>query len=653
MLENLTNKIDHAIAFVNKIGEWLYRYRYYIAIVLFILCVVLEISGSSIGCWNNFVGSNVTDEGVILGKSRGIRSDEWAVLTPMTLSQFLDGFHYFSDVLRGDQTDVFMVYGLPVLNIMQIFRPFQLGFLFLGMAKGLSFFWCGRLIALFMVTFEFSMLFTKKNKLLSLLGAFMITLAPIVQWWFAVNGIVEIFVFGELAILLLHKYMNTESLKKRCLYLLGLMICAGGYIMVLYPAWQIPMAYVFLALAIWVMVENRKNCKMNYKDIISIIVAILVLAGCMGYIFSQSMETIKTVMNTVYPGSRAVTGGEMLKKYVSYLMNPFLAFKESGIEANTCEAAVMFTLFPIGILLAGYQLIKEKKKDVLLICLLAAYAFLSLYCVFGFPEMAAKLTLLSKSQSKRAMLAVGFIEVLLLLRSLAMIKKPCISRKSAFMIATIITLILVDLCERWNTQYVNFVMCVYMGIMCLYLCYFALRYQAKYAKYLLAGGMIFVMIMAGATVNPVRRGLDVIYDSDIIQKVQEINAKEEGKWITEELGFPIANYLLMAGVPVINCTNTYPNMERWQGIDQDNKYEDVYNRYAHIGIKVRKDENDYEEKFKLINADAFDVYLLPEELEKLKVKYIFTVNELEKFNTDEITFEKVYHDHGYAIYQIK
>lgn len=653
MLENLTNKIDQAIAFINKIGEWLYQYRYYIAIVLFLLCVVLEISGSSIGCWNNFISSNVTDEGVVLGKSRGIRSDEWAVLTPMTFSQFFDGFHYFSDVLRGDQTDVFMVYGLPVLNIMQIFRPFQLGFLFLGMAKGLSFFWYGRLIALFMVTFEFCMLFTKKNKLLSLLGAFMITLAPVVQWWFAVNGIVEIFVFGELAILLLHKYMNTESLKKRCLYLLGLVICAGGYIMVLYPAWQIPMAYVFLALAVWVMVENRKNCKINYKDIISIIVAILVLVGCMGYIFSQSMDTIKTVMNTVYPGSRAVTGGDMLKKYVSYLMNPFLAFKESGIEANTCEAAVMFTLFPIGILLAGYQLIKEKKKDILLVCLMISYVFLSLYCVFGFPEIVAKLTLLSKSQSKRVMMAVGFMDILILLRSLAMIKKPIISRKSTLMVATIITIILVDLCERWNSQYVNFIMCICMAIMSLYLCYFALRYQAKYAKYLLASGMIFVMVMAGATVNPIRKGVGVVYDSDIIKAVQEINAKEEGKWITEELGFPIANYLLMAGVSVINCTNTYPDMERWQQIDQENKYEDVYNRYAHIGIKIRKEESEYEEKFKLMNSDAFDVYIVPKELEKLGVKYIFTVNELEKFNTDEITFEKIYSGYGYSIYQIK
>lgn len=653
MLENITNKIDHGIEVIKKVGEWIYQYRYYIAIILFILCVVCEISGSSIGCWNNFISSNVTDEGVILGKSRGIRSDEWAVLTPMTFSQFFDGFHYFSDILRGNHTDVFMVYGLPVLNIMQIFRPFQLGFLFLGMAKGLSFFWCGRWIALFMVTFEFSMLFTKKNKILSLLGAFMVTLAPMVQWWFAVNGIVEIFVFGELAILLLYKYMNTESFKKRCFYLLGLVLCAGGYIMVIYPAWQIPMAYVFLALAIWVIVENRKNCKINGKDIISILVAILVFAGCMGYIFSQSRDTIKVVMDTVYPGSRALTGGGVLKKYVSYLMNPFLSFKETGLVANTCESALMFGLFPIGILLAGYTLIKEKKKDIFLICLMIAYIFLSVYCIIGFPEIVAKLTLLSKSQSKRVMLAVGFIDVLILLRSLSIIKKPTVTRKNALMIAIIITLVLVDLCERWNAQYVSFKMCVCMAIMCLYLCYFALRYQAKYAKYLFVCGMVFVMIMAGVPVNPLRKGVGVIYDSDIIKTVQEINAKEDGKWITEELGFPIANYLLMAGVPVINCTNTYPDMERWQQIDQENKYEDVYNRYAHIGIKIRKEESEYGEKFKLMNSDAFDVYLLPEELKKLDVKYIFTVNELEKFNTEGMIFEKIYSGYGYFIYQLK
>ena len=514
--------------------EWLYRYRYYIAIIVFILCVLLEISGSSIGSWKDFIHSNITDDGVLFGKSRGIRSDEWAVLTPMTFSQFFDGFHYFSNTIRAEQTDVFMVYGLPVLNLMQIFRPFQLGFLFLGMAKGLSFFWCGRFIALFMITFELGMRLTKKSKLLSFLGAIMITLAPIVQWWFAVNGIVEIFVFGELAILLLYQYMNTESLKKRCLYLLGLVICAGGYVMVIYPAWQIPMAYVFLALAIWVIIENRKNCKINYKDVISIILAILIFAGCMGYILSQSMDTIKMVMNTVYPGSRAETGGGSLEKYINYIMNPFLPFKESGLKTNTCESAVMFGLFPIGILLAGYSILKEKKKDVLLIGLMIVYAFLSFYCLIGFPEILAKVTLLSNSQAKRAILAVGFIDVLILLRSLTILEKP-IARKDALMITTVITLVLVDLCERFNKEYINFGMCIAMGIMCFYLFYGAFRYHAKYVKYLFTGGIVFVMLLAGFTINPIRKGVDLVYQSDIIKKIQEIHTQEEGKWITEEL----------------------------------------------------------------------------------------------------------------------
>ena len=104
-LKALEKQMEPKIEFLKKIGEWIYQYRYYIAIILFIICVLLELSGSSIGCWNDFVHSNVTEDGVIFGKSRGIRSDEWAVLTPMTFSQFFDGFHYFSNMVRAEQTD--------------------------------------------------------------------------------------------------------------------------------------------------------------------------------------------------------------------------------------------------------------------------------------------------------------------------------------------------------------------------------------------------------------------------------------------------------------------------------------------------------------------------------------------------------------------
>ena len=209
----MVNRLDKVIFSLKKIGEWLYKYRYAIAIIIFILCIFLEISGSSIGMWKNWGGMNVDADGVLFGKPRSIRSDEWAVLTPMMFSQYFDGFNYFSNLIRGGNTDVFMIYGLPTLNLMQVFRPFQIGFLFLGIAKGLSFFWCGRGIALFLVMFELAMILTKKNKLLSLLAAIMITLAPMIQWWFAINGIVEIFVFGGLAIILLEKYMTTTNFK--------------------------------------------------------------------------------------------------------------------------------------------------------------------------------------------------------------------------------------------------------------------------------------------------------------------------------------------------------------------------------------------------------------------------------------------------------
>ena len=273
----------------NKIKDFIYLKRFYICIAVFIVCIIFKLNGSSIGMWNRFIDLD-TKEGVILGISRGIRSDEWATFSPMMFSQYFDGFKYYSDIIRADSTDVFMVYGLPVMNFLQIFRPFQLGFLFLGISYGLSFFWYGRLIALFIVTFEFMMILTKGkkknigNKYLSFIGAIIVSLSPIIQWWFAVNGIVEIFFFGELALILLYKYLNCSNIKYRFLYLLLMVFCAIGYILVLYPSWQIPMFYVFLSLAIWIILENKNIFKFGKKDLYSVIVALIIFISILIYI---------------------------------------------------------------------------------------------------------------------------------------------------------------------------------------------------------------------------------------------------------------------------------------------------------------------------------------------------------------------------------
>lgn len=72
-----------------KMVKTAYHYRFLLAFLVFILCVVFEISGSSIGLWQDFTGvSTESWDGVLLGKSREIRTDEWAVNTPMAFSQY-------------------------------------------------------------------------------------------------------------------------------------------------------------------------------------------------------------------------------------------------------------------------------------------------------------------------------------------------------------------------------------------------------------------------------------------------------------------------------------------------------------------------------------------------------------------------------------
>ena len=150
-----------------KLLDFIYRKRYWIAAIVLIICTVFQISGSSIGCWEKVLGYN-TDRGILAGTSRSIRSDEWAVFTPMALGQTVNGFKYMNNNLRGGYpTDMFIIYGQPVKDISMIFRVTQIGYLLFGAGAGLAFYWCFRFIALFMASFEFLMLITKKNKRLS------------------------------------------------------------------------------------------------------------------------------------------------------------------------------------------------------------------------------------------------------------------------------------------------------------------------------------------------------------------------------------------------------------------------------------------------------------------------------------------------------
>lgn len=119
--------------------------------------------------------------------------------------------------------------------------------------------------------------------------------------------------------------------------------------------------------------------------------------------------------------------------------------------------------------------------------------------------------------------------------------------------------------------------------------------------------------------------------------------------MSEDMTMPLLNVPLLAGAPTINCTNTYPVMERWEAIDTEKQYENVYNRYANFHIILKKDG---EAVFKNPVPDQVELSMPVDDLKTLQISWILTKNDLEGLETDLIQFEKTTEVGNYKIYKV-
>ena len=637
-------KFLYIINYINK-------YRFAIAGIVFILCIIFEISGSSVGIYSNWLN---TKSGVIFGEPRGIRSDEWKVLTPFMLSQYENHtgkFPYFSDTIRGYKTDVYMVYGLPVMDISILFRLFQLGFLFLSPAKGLSFFWMGRIIALFLVSFEIMKLITNKDNKLSLLGSIFIIFAPSINWWSNGGFIIEITISSLLSVILLNLYMKENNFIYRSLYIIGIFLCWGNLLFALYPAWQVPFGYLLLSLYIWTIIENWKtfDIRNKKKDFIIWAVFFIIFILLVGRIFIKSKEIIDIVRNTAYPGRRFETGGGIFLELFRWAINLFTPYNERNIISNTCELSAFIDFFPIPYIFAAYLIFKQKIKDKLLIILSICSLFIFLYMTVGFPVFLSKISLLSNSTSGRTVQVFGIINIFILIRSLYLYK-PNLKIVIAIILSVLFSLFIIFVSYKYQEKYLNILMDIILFIVLFIICISFLQYRNNKLKNVFLISSSLFVILSSIYINPIQKGLDVIYASDLYKSIKEISSEDNGLWVST-IGY-LCNFPIIAGAPTINSVNTYPNIELWKVLDPELKYKDIYNRYAHINVNILNNNGSNINKFYLIQNDMFDINLTLDDLKKINTKYILSDINLEKYNSSE-NIKLLKHINNYYIYELK
>lgn len=626
-----------------KVLNFIFKYRYYLSIAIIAICVIFQIHGSSINELNIFG----VKHNLLLGVSRQMRGDEYVVNTLFGFSQYPNNFAYFSNIVRAVPTDMFIIYGQAVLDIAVIFRPFNIGYLFLNQGMGLSLFWVSRLVVLTLVSFEMGMLITNKNKTLSLSYAILIALSPLVQWWFAVNGLVEQLIFGQLGVLLIHFYINTQDYRKRILYAFLMIICVGGFLIVFYPSWQIPFAYVFILMAIWIFLKNRNNISVNKKDLLIILVSLAIFGLIMIHILNNSMDTIKIILNTAYPSGERFNGSGDWRYLFNYLASIFFPFTNLNIPINTVEHSVFIDFFPVPIILSFIVLIVQKTKDKLLAGLLALYFICIIFYFIPLPDPIISLTLRDHIRSARLFSVISFIGVLLLIRSLASLKEIK-SQKLIIIGSTALSIIVVYLSTFWFHDYYHAWMVIALVII------YAITFSSIFMAHSEKGKTIFLICVilisftAGALVNPVDHGADVVLENDFIHEVESIVKQDpNANWLVNDMAI---NYLLVAGAKTVNSVNVYPDLDKWHILDPSGENEIVYNRYAHVMVEFQNETNT---TFNIATPDSFLVKFNVNDLEKLNISYIATAKDLEQLSNENVTFEKVYQKDAYKIYHLK
>lgn len=642
----------HFLFPVKKMYIWIYDHKWLIGFLFLAYVTLFRLHGDSITVYSNVVQPNHVNiySTPILGEFRPIRTDEYIVTTPSILASGLGShpFSQYSDIIRGTETLTIIngVYlGLATLP----FAPWELSYVILPVENAFSFCWYAPAVLSLLMSMELFYIITR-NRLASAVGGILVVFSSFYMWW----GFSYYFFTGPATIFGVYKFINTNTKLKKVLYACLIAFAFSGFIVNLYPAWQVPLGYIYLVIGIWVLYKNWDKIR-NFKKFDYIVLAItgLLFLGLVGAYFITVQDYVKAIGNTVYPGSRVDNGHYELDKIFLYGQSIFYPFKDVG---NSSEASTFFSLFPIPTIMAIYCFFKEKKKDVLLGGLLIIQLILLLYVTVGLPAFIAKILLLSNSTAKRAIDMLGYSEIIMIVclftKDRKQIKLPLIfgfllSSFTAYMCVRVSAVNYPDYLTWYQREFI-FVLIFILGFL------FAVNLKVE-LDFLLKISLIVVTLITSVTVRPVMVGLSAIYSKPVAQEILNITRNDEkSRWITMG-GTQIMGLAVSCGAPTINFVNTYPNLKLWHKLDASHKYENVYNRYAHVSVQFTQSETSF--SIVKINEtrieDSIILHLSYKDIQKINVKYLLINGEGNiDFENGYVTFNEIYNEDGVKIFEL-
>lgn len=593
--------------------------------LVFVALVGAGLTGSSLGLLLDRQNLLVHDGVLHAGSPQPVRSDEWEVATPLALSQasHQPPFPVVNRNLGPDGQNMLVVgmTGLPVAHLSTLAKPATWGYFALDLRRALAWAWWFPFFACFGALWLLIMrLFQVEWRLAAglALTAAASPYAAVFSGWPSYT-----LFFPAAALLAADAALRTVS--GRHAALLGALsgLAAAGFALVLYPAWQISLAYLFAPLALAVWWRDRRSLAWGRPQWLAAALALAVAAGILLAWWLDARDAVASVRGTVYPGQRSTEAGGDIDRWflLKGLLSPVTMYRDSSLLFGASDAGSVPLLLVPALGAMALRWWSQRRIDAVGAAL-AGYLAVALGFMYGgFGTTLARWTLWGSTTAYRFDLALGTAQLLIL----AWLASPpqhggsvprwapaLLALAAAAHAALLVPLLPPALAEIVPAGYVVLVLIATAA-----------------AGWLLAHGRhggffaLYGALTLAATLpfNPLSTAPSAVTPAaaltDAVAQLPAATAQRRGIAVLGARTWALS--LPAAGVPVANSVFHYPQPTLWRALDPQGAQQVLYNRYQRLMLVAasrpmprpwRIDSPRLDEVQVTIDAARFDFRLL-------------------------------------------
>jgi hypothetical protein len=527
-----------------------------------------------------------------------IRRDDYIIRFPQALSQLshrprfpVINTSYWNgmNMLAQPQCSV------PVWHIATLARPASWGYFFLGAQRGLAWDWWFQIFACFTVLYLLLGVILDHDMKLAAFGALWFCQSA----YIVCTGYWQTYVtfFAALATLALYFLFRSDKppVQVLCGVLLGLAV--SGFVMIMYPPWNVPLGYLFLVILMGLVIRDRLYLSVKPLSrwrALSIALPVLIVAVIIGAYLSSCWSDLKVMASTTYPGNRRTNGGGYpfwrIFSGTYNLLTSFQGFTMRSVFINQTEASLFYLLFPA--LVVPLCLSKGWRRSFGIVAwLLAAYLVLMLaFMRVGAPRLAAEMTGFNRVVSNRVILEVGLVSIILCLRGLQCARRrlenPRILVEKAIPVlagAIIVPIYAVSglFIASWNNGTPSAPLIAFASLAGGLTGYLMVAGKVK----AFCGFVAVAVLTIPLAFNSLSANLDYIYKSEMAEQIQKLDKlADRPLWVCYGLGNGRYTGMLVGtlGARTVSGIQWPPQLDFWHSLDPSRTYERLYNSFAEV-----------------------------------------------------------------------